>query len=335
MPRQPSLTISALPGHCSSLARAIPRTTAWWLGLALVWLAITGCGATQPVSAHPPQIELPAALEQALTREYGRYDAVVSWQEFLRALASADIVCIGEAHYDPRDMETAFEIVRELSQRRRIALAVERFSYDLQPQLDAVHQLEGAPQREAGMKDILNAAAYQTVWGTSSWNQKGFPVNTPSQPSFEAMVSWAARAGIPLIALDVTLADRAAGLGEKLVYRNELWKTRVLKFLQTNAQSNYLVVVVGGIDHIHNSPGSATSKLRASSQQHVLAIGQRDAMYQLFRSPKLETLAKVEGIGELIVRAPEFAVVNRDGAAAYPHAADYWIGVHQPVGAPR
>jgi hypothetical protein len=274
---------------------------------------------------------LPAELREALAREYGRYEQLVDKEGFLNALQTADIVCIGEAHYDRRDMETAFEITRLLARRRTLALAVERFSYVLQPRLDGLNKLGTEERRAAELKRIFQIDDYQKVWGMDPWNQSGFRVNTPSQASFEAMVTWAARARIPMIGLDVSLSDRANGLGENTPYRNELWKSQIENFLERNHQENYLVVVIGGIDHIGNSPDSVPSKMKADSMANrVISVGQRDAMYQYMRSAKVAELAKVYGLSDLIVQHPQFAVVAINGVAKFPDPPDYWIAVHTP-----
>ena len=246
-------------------------------------------------------------------------------------LQTADIICIGEAHYDRQDMETAFEIMRLLARRRRLVLAVERFSNDLQPRLDGLNSLGSEELRAAEMKEILQTNDYQTVWGMDHWGQSGFHVNTPSGPIFEAMVTWAARAGIPMVGLDVSLSDRANGLGENIPYRNELWKNQVDKFLDRNRQENYLAVVVGGIDHIGSSPDSVPSIMKGNSKPNrIISVGQRDAMYQYMSSAKVAELAKAYVHGDLIVRHPQYAVVGVNGVAKFPDPPDYWIAVHTP-----
>jgi hypothetical protein len=276
-------------------------------------------------------MNIPADLGDALAREYGHYEGLVNREAFLNDLQTADIVCIGEAHYDQRDMETAFEITRLLARRRPLALAVERFSNDLQPRLDSLNTLGSEGLRGAEVKEILQTDDYQRVWGIDPWGQSGFHVNTPSEPIFEAMVAWAARARIPMIGLDVSLSDRANGLGENIPYRNELWKNQVEKFLDRNHQGNYLVVVVGGIDHMGNSPDSVPSKMKGNSKANrVISVGQRDAMYQYLNSTKVAELAKAYVPGDLIVRHPRYAVVAVNGAAKFPDPPDYWIAVHTP-----
>ncbi len=274
---------------------------------------------------------MPEDLGIALAWEYGHYDGLVNREAFLNDLQTADIVCIGEAHYDLRDMETAFEITRQLARRRRLALAVERFSYDLQPRLDGLNTLGSEGLRATEVKKILQTDDYQKVWGMDPWGQSGFHVNTPSEPIFGAMVAWAARARIPLIGLDVSLSDRAKGLGENIPYRNELWKSQIEDFLARDPQENYLVVVIGGVDHCTGSPDSVPSKMRTHSPaRRVISVGQRDAMYQYLSSAKVVELAKAYELSDLIVRHPQFAVVGVNGVAKFPDPPDYWIAVHTP-----
>jgi uncharacterized iron-regulated protein len=255
-----------------------------WLAWAFVWVAITGCSAAQSVSAQSQQPVLPADLVEALTREYGKYDDVVTWDSLLNDLENAEVVCIGEAHYDARDMETAFEITRVLASKKKIALAVERFSYDMQPALDRLNLLDSATAREAEIETLFQNKAYQTVWGKHSWGQTGYPVNTPSMPVFEAMLKWAAQSGIPVIALDVSLAERQNGLGEDMVYRNELWKQQIEKFWEQRSRENVQIVVIGGINHMTNAPDALPTKMKTNLNARLISIGQRDAMYQYLSS---------------------------------------------------
>lgn len=285
----------------------------------------------QPVAGQARLPIIPADLSEALTREYGLYEGLVDAEGFLNDLQTADIVCIGEAHYDQRDMETAFEITRLLARRRKLALAVERFPYSLQPRLDELNNVGSEELRSSRMNEILQSADYQKVWGTHALDQSGFPVNTPSQASFEAMMTWAARARIPLMGIDMPLSDRVNGLGENIPYRNEIWKNQIGKFLERNQQENYLVLVIGGIDHIGNSPDSLPSKMRTLAiVKRVISVGQRDAMYQYLSSAKVAELAKAHALGDLIVRHPKYAIFGADGVAQFPDPPDYWIAVHTP-----
>ena len=302
-----------------------------WLALAFVWFAITGCGAAEAVSAQSSPIKLPAELRQAMTREYGKFGEVVTWDGMLNDLHKADLVCIGEAHYDARDMETAFEIARALASKKKIALAVERFSYDMQPALDKLYLLDSETVREAELEAVLHNETYETVWGNNAWNQTGFPVNTPSKPIFEAIVKWAARAGIPIIALDVSLAERQNGLGEDMAFRNEFWKQQIEKFWQEHSRADYQIVVIGGITHLTNAPDALPKKLKMDSDARVISIGQRDAMFHYLSSTQVDTLAKTYSMNDLIIQNPESALVNVKGVATFPAPPDYWIAVHEPA----
>lgn len=315
--------------------------------LAFIWFAFTGCSVAQPVGAQSPSgrgealtganvsrvaspnVSASPLLADALAHEYGNYEDVVAWESLLNELAKADVVCIGEAHYDARDMETAFEIVREMARRRKIVLAVERFSHVLQPDLERLDPGD-AEVREAVVDAILASKEYQTVWGSQSFVQTGFPVNTPSRPVFEAMVKWAARAGIPLIALDVSLAEREKGFGEDLAFRNAHWKKQIEKFLERDLAQDFQIVVVGGINHLTNAPDSFPSKMKTTLSQRVVSVGQRDAMYQYLSSIQVEKLARAYALNDLVIRRPEFALVNVKGIATFPHPPDYWIASHAP-----
>lgn len=299
-----------------------------FLALAMMLIAIAGCTRVQAAAAESPEPILPAELQAMLNREYGRYEKVVDWQAMMEELQAADVVCIGEAHYDVRDMETAFEIARESAKHRKIALAVERFSYDLQPRLEHLQTIDAATERGAEIETILEDETYQTIWGKHPFDQSGFPVNTPSQPVFETMVRWAARARIPIIALDVTLADREKGLGEEMARRNAFWAKQIEKFLQGHPNEKYQIIVVGGINHMTNAPDSFPSNMKSDSDTKVTSIGQRDAMYNYLNSTKVGTLAKTYSFDDLIVRQPEFALVNIRGVATFEQPPDYWIAVH-------
>jgi hypothetical protein len=201
----------------------------------------------------------------------------------------------------------------------------------LQPRLDALNQLASADQREAALNEILQTGDYQMVWGTRRAGRAGFPANIPSRASFEAMVRWAARTRIPIIGLDVSLSDRANGLGENIRYRNELWKSRIEDFMERNHQKKYLVVVIAGVNHISNSPDSVPSKLKTNAQDgRVISVGQRDAMYDFQSTAKVEELAKTLALGDLIVRHPQFAIAGSDGESEFPNPPDYWIAAHAP-----
>lgn len=298
------------------------------LALASVLLVVMGCNLAQPAAAQSPHVDLPADMRTALTGEYGNYEDVSSWSGLISDLQTADVVCIGEAHYDERDMQTAFEIVQELAAHRKLALAVERFSYDLQPRLDGLNRMATAEQRQTEIAAILESKDYQTVWGMHSFDQSGFPVNTPSQPIFEAMVRWAVQNRIPLIGLDVSLAERTSGLGEDIPYRNELWASRINSFLATVAGTGYLVVVVGGTDHMTNASSSLPSQLKTKPFAKIISIGQRDALYKFTAATRVQDYAGALGLSDVIVRHPQFAIVRSDGQAEYASPADYWIAVH-------
>jgi uncharacterized iron-regulated protein len=53
----------------------------------------------------------------ALALAYGDYESLVNQDETMNDLLAADVVFIGEAHDDRRDMETAFEITRLLARQ--------------------------------------------------------------------------------------------------------------------------------------------------------------------------------------------------------------------------
>src|SRR5262249_36287738 len=107
-------------------------------------LNITGRGQLQA-----PPVSPPPELAAALNAEYGSYDRLVNPQSFLKDLQAQQIICVGEAHYEARDMQTAFELVRLLAQRRPVVLAVERLSHNMQPQLNSFPTLPSDEARGA------------------------------------------------------------------------------------------------------------------------------------------------------------------------------------------
>ena len=280
---------------------------------------------------------LPANLLAALSFAHGNYESLINQEGLLSDLQATDIVLIGEAHWDQRDMSTAFEITRLLTQKRRIALAVERFPLTLQPSLVALNKIDREELREEAIKRILQTDDYRTVWGVNHVDHAGFPnpddpfypLNSPSAEAFEAMMLWAARARIPIIGLDLPLSKRALGLGEDISYRNELWKNQIVNFLENNQSEDYLVVAIGGIDHFSNAPDSVQEKLRKNpSTLQLLSVGQRNANYPSKMSRQVESLALNYQINDLIIRNPQFAVVRQNINATFPTPPDYWIAVH-------
>lgn len=270
---------------------------------------------------------LPANLMAALSLAYGNYENLINQEDLLNDLQAADIVLIGEAHGDHRDMQTAFEITLLLAQRRRIALAVERFPLTLQPRLVVLNKIDSEELREEEMRRILQTDDYQTVWRPNPFDSSY--LNYPSADVFEAMMLWAARARIPIIGLDLPLSKRALGLGEDIPYRNELWKNQIVNIIEKNQSENYQIVAIGGIDHFSNAPDSVQAKLRKNpSISQLLSIGQRDAKYSAKMSLQVEDLALAYQINDLILRTPQFAVVLQNGTAIFPTPPDYWIAVH-------
>jgi hypothetical protein len=289
------------------------------------WLSLTGHDARQA------PLTLPTELEMALNGEYGRYQALLSPQQLLIQLQSQQIICVGEAHYEARDMQTAFELVRLLAQHRHVALAVERFSHAMQPQLDSLPMLADDSARLTLLKTLYQNDDYQKVWGTKPKDRSGYPTNTPSLPVFEGMMAWAAQQRVPLIGLDVTWAERGKGLGEDIAYRTALWFSELGAFLTAHHAQNYLVVLVAGISHCTNAPDTITYKLKSDARfGSVVSIGQRDAMYQYLSAANVSRLAQIYGFADLIVSGPQVAVVSSKGVAEFPAPPDYWLAVHTP-----
>lgn len=270
---------------------------------------------------------LPVDLSVALSLEHGNYEWLVDANDFLNDLETADIILIGEAHHDQRDMQTAFEITRLIAKRRKIALAVERFPLSLQPSLSNLDKVKDPDLREAALREIFQSAEYTTVWKPDSFNS-GY-LATPSTDQFEAMVVWAVQNQIPIIGLDLPLSERKFGYGENIPYRNEVWKRQIVNFLENNQAKDYMVIAVGGIDHFSNARDSVQEKIKNHpSNYKLLSIGQRDANYSTKLSFQIENLALSHKTYDLIIQNPEFAVVQHDGIPIFPTPPDYWISVH-------
>jgi len=270
---------------------------------------------------------VPTHLLAALSQAYGNYESMIKQEDLLRDLQAVDIVLIGEAHHDQRDMQTAFEITRLLAKRRAIALAVERFPLTLQPRLVALNTIDSDELREEEMRRILQMDEYKTVWNPNSFNSP-YP-NTPSTDVFEEMMMWAALKRIPIIGLDLPLSERSSELGENIPYRNELWKNQIVNFFDKDQSENYLIVAIGGIDHLSNAPDSVQAKIRKNpSNYQILSIGQRDANYSAKIPLRVEGLAMTYQINDLIIRTPQFTVALQNGTSIFPTPPDYWIAVH-------
>ena len=262
----------------------------------------------------------------ALSQAYGNYEDLINMEVLIRDLASADIVLIGEAHHDQRDMLTAFELVRRLAKQRRIALAVERFPIPLQSRLDAIYRIEDVQRREDELSKIFRDEEYKTIWNPDSFNSPYLP--NPSADEFEKMMVWAVRERVPIIALDLPLVEREFGLGEDFPYRNELWKNQIVDFLDQNYNLGYQVIVVGGIDHLDNSDGSVPAKIRDDRPHFKLSsIGQRDANYSTKIDLQVEKQGMAHQVDDLIIVEPQFSVVGHDGAPQFPTPPEYWIAV--------
>ena len=321
--------IASILGSAGTLALALlvwvgPSDAA--TGVQNEWLTFTSQFTLQ---AQP--VTVPSELAIALNGEYGNYEGLLSSQQLLTQLQSRQVICVGEAHFEARDMQTAFELVRLLAQRRPVALAVERFSHAMQPQLDSLPALADDSARLTLLKTLYQVDDYQKVWGTKPKDRSGYPTNTPSLPVFEAMMTWAAQQRIPLIGLDVTWAERGRGLGEDIAYRTALWLSELRAFLTAHRAQDYLVVLVAGISHCTNAPDTITYKLKADARfGSVVSIGQRDAMYQYLSAAKVSRLAQIYGLADLIVSGPQVAVVSSKGVAEFPAPPDYWLAVHSP-----
>ena len=127
----------------------------------------------------------------------------------------------------------------------------------------------------------------------------------------------------------ITLAERSKGPGDNVPYRNQLWKLKLDNFKQ-NHREDYLIVVIGGIDHMNNSRDSLPSLLKRAAFGHVISVGQHDAMYHYPSSTIVADLAKDDNLSDLIVQQPEYALVNGNGVATFPAPPDYWIVAHTP-----
>ena len=98
----PAILVMAILG-CSRAEAAAPQTLQTNLPVD---------SASDANAGDDAHVSLPLMLQMGLAHEFGNYKDLVTPAELMNALQSADVVCLGEAHYDPRDMVTAFEITR-------------------------------------------------------------------------------------------------------------------------------------------------------------------------------------------------------------------------------
>ena len=117
--------------------------------------------------------------------------AEVSEDELARALAAARYVVLGEQHENADHHALEALVLRALVARGRTpAVAFEMLSRDVQPALDAV-LAQPAPTAE----DVRRA---------TGWDASGWPPFALYAPVFEAALA----AGLPLVAADLSAADR-------------------------------------------------------------------------------------------------------------------------------
>lgn len=274
-----------------------------------------------PISPVAPATKeiIPQMMEEALRLEFGNYERLVSWDEMLDDFASANFVAVGETHVDIRDMKTARDILETLAKKRPVALAVERFSYKQQPQLDALLSQNNKSQ---ALNEIFKMPEYSTVWGDQA------PMVLLIRSEFESLVLWAADSGIPIIGLDVSLQERKSGA--TIAQRNDCWATQVTEFRMRNP--NVLVISIGGEEHMSNDPDSYPNYITTrDSLAKVLATGQRSFGWSGYGIRKIEDVAQQTGSGTIIVKKPQYANAFPSGDTIQHNfnPRDYWIAVKQ------
>jgi hypothetical protein len=296
---------------------------------AFVALAAVGVKATAVKTPETPP--LPDAINTALHQEFGDFAAIVTAPYLLQELSASSVVAIGEAHFDPRDMETAVELINILTKKNQLALALERFSGVLQPLLEELYR---APENNINslLDQLFQSDEYRLIWGETSSSldssRLAVVVDAANRLHFEQLVRWAAHSRIPMIGLDISLAERKNKLDADMPFRNSVWAQNIHQFKIAHPKMTFQYVAVGGIQHMHNGAGSFPHELKKLPLNNITSVGQRDAKTS---SPAIKTIereALTAGLTNVIVKKPQMAL-NDASYLKQLSPPDYWIAYHK------
>jgi uncharacterized iron-regulated protein len=196
----------------------------------------------------------------------------LSFEAFVKAVAQAQVVAIGEEHYHPDIQAFELRLLQALVQHRpqRVALAMEFLERDMQSAVDAY------------LSGNSDAATLQTqIKATPAFIEYYFP-----------LIQYARQAGVPLLALNVprSLARRVTQEGLQTVAESLLPPER------TYLAATFLPI----------TPQYRTYFLQAVAAAHPLSEEQRDRFVEAAHL-KDDTMA--ESLAALLERAADMTVL--------------------------
>lgn len=281
-------------------------------------------------------VNLSPALSEAITKEFGQTQGTISWDGLIKKLTASDVVgCIGESHRKDQTQEITIEkdilqALRDQLPNKPIALATERFTDTMQPQLEAMLKLP-IGERLAFLESVIfESPDYKDTWGRNN------PFYSENNKQFEDMVKWAVQQGFALIGLDNSRSDYTdtGGLtvtskAFSLSYRNPLWAKHTLGFLEAHKDEKYLVVAVGGYAHINNKdPISYCPSLLQQAGLKTITVGLSFEDDGLSSTPLTAGLARDLGFGRFVVVQPEhvgFWLDKNQTPRSLDVMTDFWI----------
>jgi hypothetical protein len=276
--------------------------------------------------------DLPQDLMEAVNKEYGAFERTVDWKSMIDSIASeADIVALGESHQDVRDMQTIGDLIDSLRGKRKIVVAVERFTKEANQALSDIHSSTNRVDIEAGLSALFHEKSYASVWAHQEANSQSAAGNPPGvsledQKAFEKLMLGCALAKIPIIGMDVTHEDRKKDQGMDDPSRNALWVDMVKTALSLNPEwENPLVIVIGGKRHMGRDQDSFSTQAQKKGLGKVISVGQRTFSSGSQGFTQIETLASKHRISDLILKNPErVGILNN----SFSPGKGYWIAMH-------
>ena len=156
------------------------RSVLTWLSLGAASLALA-CQASAPQPAHSARSD--SELERLVVVRDGHSSAPLSFDALLDAVASADVVFLGESHTDETTHRVELAVYEGLLARRggQVVLALEMFERDAQPALD----------------DYLAGRIDEPAFLAASRPWRNYAT------SYRPLVEAARRAGAPVVASNV------------------------------------------------------------------------------------------------------------------------------------
>jgi uncharacterized iron-regulated protein len=238
--------------------------------------------------------DLPAELEE-YRREYEQsfrgFQRLVRPERFLARLAAADVVFQGDFHTLRECQRSALRILRELTRRRSVVLAVEMITLEHQPQIDAY--IAGELEERA----FLEAVEYEENWGFD-W------------ASYRPLFELARERELQVYGINC----RGGPQGPTLRWRAKRAAEVVARAALAHPES--LVYVIAGDFHVCRShlPAAVERRLAAEGtrRQQVLIHQNIDDFYWDLARRRLEHRAQVLEIGP-----DEFCLMNSTPLVKY------------------